>query len=97
MKHLVAILLGELRAGVELHAERRDVRTELAGRRRHLAAQSPRLAKLRILDVPPWQYGKPKSQPGARRMIELARRRVLAEPVAAVVGEPELAAWPGAR
>ncbi len=84
---------GKLGAGVEPHAQRRHVRAELARRRRELVAAPPG-AELGIGQVAAVAVRVAEIQAGARRVIELVGRHVVAQQVAAVVGEPELA---GAR
>ena len=47
--------------------------------------------------LPWWQYGKPKCWPACGDAVELVGRQVVAEHVAAVVGEPERASSPGSQ
>lgn len=87
----VAVLGGELAAGVEAHAERGDVRAELLRRWGEVAAGAL-CAEFGVGDVAAVAVGKAEVQAGRGGAVQLVGRAVVAEPVAAVVGEPQFAA-----
>ena len=88
MKIWVAILGREHVAGIETHAERGDVRAQLLRRRAELAARTG--VELRVLDVALVAEREAEVEAGLRRVVQRVGRLCVAEPVAAVVGEPEL-------
>ncbi len=86
----VVLVLGrEHLARVEAHADRRDVRAELERRRRELLARAV-LAELGIERVALVAVGVAEVLSLARRHVQRVVRRVVAQPVASMVGEPEL-------
>src|SRR5438132_1913264 len=85
-----AVLLGKHPAGVEPHADGGDVRAELSSRRRELAARTSGVV-LWIADAVAVAERKPEVLADLRQMVQLVGRLIVAEPVAAVVGEPQVA------
>src|SRR5262249_40744390 len=80
-------------AGIELHAERRDVRAKLERRRRELRALvAHRELRIRNVALVAIRITEMLADPGD--MVELVARYVVAEPVARILGEPVVA---GAR
>ncbi len=69
------------------------MRPEFLFRRREVLARSPR-PELGVGDRRAVAEGEPEVHPGFRRPVQFVGRDVVAEPVAAVVGEPEV---PGLR
>src|SRR4030095_7312362 len=86
-----AVFLGEHPAGVEPHADGRDVRAELSGRWRELAARTPGVV-LRVADAVAVAERKAQARADPRQVIQLIGGVIVAEPVATVVGEPQIAA-----
>src|SRR5262245_15094647 len=84
-----AILRRKHHARVKAHAERRDVRPELRGRRREVRARLV-ASELRVRDRAAVTVWKAEMQPRLRRVVQLVRRAVVTQPIAAVVGEPQL-------
>src|SRR5204863_9289551 len=78
------------RSGIEAHAERSDVRAELLRGRLEFRAIAA-AAEFRVGQVALVAVRKAEMHPGARRVVQFVRRQVVAQPVAAVVGEPEFA------
>ena len=86
---VVAVLGREHRAGVEAHAVRRDVRAELDGRRVELAARAA-LAVLGVGQVALVAERVAEVHALLRRAVQRVVGQVVADPVAGVVGEPEV-------
>src|SRR6185437_12561919 len=86
----VLVLGRELVAGVELHAERRHVRSELDHRRRELGALVAH-GELRIRRVALVAVRVAEVLAELRDMVELVARHVVAHPVARVLAEPQIA------
>src|SRR6185503_6705651 len=76
--------------GVEAHAEGRHVRAKEPGWRGELRARAPRVV-LGVAQAVAVTEGKAEVLARAREAVQLVGRLVVAEPVAPVVGEPELA------
>jgi hypothetical protein len=93
MKTWLRYSAGKLRAGVEAHPERGDVRPEVLRRRGELAASVLR-AEIRIADRAAVAVRIAEALAAPRDAIELVGRLVVAELVAPVVGEPQ---FPRAR
>ena len=89
MKMPFAVLLREHPAGVEAHAERGDVGTERLGRRGELVARAAGV-EVGVADVVAVAEGEAEVLAGLGHAVELVGRLVVAEPVAPVLGEPEL-------
>ncbi len=71
------------------HPQRRDMRAQ-AGHRRDELAAAPALAELRVEEVALMAEGKAKMLPGLHDAVEFAAGLIIAQPVATVVGEPQL-------
>src|SRR5262249_6284541 len=85
----VLVLGREHVAGVELHAERRDVRAELDHGRGELGALVAH-TELGIGDVALVAVGIAEVLTHARDVVELVGRNVVAQPVAGVFAEPQI-------
>src|SRR5690348_1237458 len=86
----VLVLSRELVAGVEFHAERRDMVAEVHHRRREFGAFVAH-AELRIDDVALVAIGVAEVLAEVGDMIELVARLVVAQPVTGVFAKPEIA------
>ena len=90
---VVAVLRGELIAGIKAHAERRDVGAQLRSGRREFRARA--LApEFRVGGVALMAIGIAEVHLGFGRVVQLVGGQLVAQHVAAVVGEPQ---FPGAR
>ena len=85
---LVAVFGGEHRPGVKAQAERRDVGAECLCRRREFVAGTL-AAEFGVANGVAVTVWIAKVHAGLRGVVQLARRAVVAQPVAAIVGEPE--------
>ncbi|MGY4432102.1 hypothetical protein ACVWWO_004579 [Bradyrhizobium sp. F1.13.1] len=90
---LFLVLGRELVAGIELHAERSDVSTEVQHRRRELGAFVAH-RELGIRQVTLVAVGIAEVLADLADHVQLVRGQIVADPVAGILGEPELA---GAR
>src|SRR5882672_9054585 len=87
--HAVAVLRREHSAGVEAHAERGYVRAQLDRRRYRVGARA-RIAELRVRDVAFMTERIAEVLSRCRGVVQFVTGDIVAEPVAAVVREPQV-------
>src|SRR5258708_36239522 len=87
-EHVVSVRVWELLASVEAHAKGGDVWPKLDHRWRELLALSLS-SKFRVWRVPLMAVRKAEMLAGLLDVIELVTRKIIAEHVPSIVGEPE--------
>src|SRR5262249_56598807 len=85
------VALGKHPSGVEAHAEGRDVRAEKPGRSGELRARASGIV-IGVAQTVAVTVGEAEVLARAPQAVQLVRGLVVAEPVAPIVSEPELAA-----
>src|SRR5690606_7480201 len=87
-EYLISVFRGKHLAGIKFHSEWRNMRTQLLGRRDKLTTVPPGMVfRIRIVSL--MTVRKTEVHPCFRSKVELTRGKIIAEPITAIICEPE--------